>query len=79
MLIGRSEKTPAPSSSRFGWIADYRSIRDDHVLNHSSLDNYLFLRMFKILTVICFVGSLITWPILFPVYATGKYLRAIDA
>ncbi|GAB7355665.1 hypothetical protein MBLNU459_g6375t2 [Dothideomycetes sp. NU459] len=60
-----------PSTSRFGWIADFRSLSDDYILDHSSLDNYLFLRLFKVLTVICFVGALITWPILFPVYATG--------
>lgn len=76
MLICRSERTPQPSTSRFGWIADYRSIRDDYVLNHSSLDNYLFLRLFKILTAICFIGALITWPVLFPVYATGKDMMA---
>jgi len=38
---------------------------------HSSLDNYLFLRLFKILFTICLVGAIITWPILFPVNATG--------
>merc|ERR1711939_675358 len=44
---------------------------DEFVLGHSSLDNYLFLRYFKILILISFVGCLITWPVLFPVNATG--------
>lgn len=74
----RSEKTPQPSDSKFGWIKNYRGLNDDHILMHSSLDNYLFLRLFKILFTICFVGALITWPILFPVNATGK-LVAISA
>lgn len=37
-----------------------------------SLDGYLYLRYFKMLTVICFVGCCITWPVLFPVNATGN-------
>jgi len=66
------ERTPQPSTSKFGWISDYFRIKDDYVLHHSSLDNYLFLRFFKILFTISLVGAIITWPILFPVYATGK-------
>lgn len=69
-----SEYTPQPSDSRFGWITNFRGLNDDHILMHSSLDNYLFLRLFKILFTICLVGAIITWPILFPVNATGKRL-----
>lgn len=69
-----SERTPQPQDTKFGWISGFRGLSDDHVLMHSSLDNYLFLRMFKILFGICLVGSIITWPILFPVNATGKCL-----
>jgi hypothetical protein len=74
ILTIHSEYTPQPSNSKFGWIANFRGLNDDHVLMHSSLDNYLFLRLFKILFTICFVGAIITWPILFPVNATGKQL-----
>lgn len=35
------------------------------------MDGYLFLRFFKLLIFVCFCGCLITWPILFPVYATA--------
>ncbi|KAH0279585.1 DUF221-domain-containing protein, partial [Aureobasidium melanogenum] len=70
-LLRKYEYTPQPSDSRFGWITNFRGLNDDHVLMHSSLDNYLFLRLFKILFVISFVGAVITWPILFPVNATG--------
>jgi len=41
------------------------------LVTHQSLDGYLYLRFFKILTFICFIGCVITWPILFPVNATG--------
>jgi calcium permeable stress-gated cation channel len=44
---------------------------DRFVLEHSSLDGYLFLRFFRTIIFICFVGSCISWPILFPVNATG--------
>ena len=40
-------------------------------LQHQSLDAYLFLRFMRICIALCFVGCLITWPILFPVNATG--------
>ncbi len=42
------------------------------MLNHHTLDGYLFLRYLKIGIVICFVGCLITWPVLFPINITGK-------
>lgn len=54
-----------------GWKKEYRDLKDEFVLGHTSIDNYLWLRFFKMLTLMCFVGCLITWPILFPVNATG--------
>lgn len=44
---------------------------DTYVLQHNSLDGYFLLRYLKIAVVICFVGCLMTWPVLFPVNATG--------
>ena len=46
-------------------------ISDTYILNHQSIDAFLLLRFLKIAVVICFVGCCITWPILFPVNATG--------
>lgn len=40
-------------------------------MNHHSLDGYLFLRLLKVAVVICLVGCCITFPVLFPVNATG--------
>lgn len=46
-------------------------IPDTYVLQHNSLDGYFLLRFLKICVVICFVGCCITWPVLFPINATG--------
>ena len=48
-----------------------QKIPDEYVLQHNSLDGYFLLRYIKISIVICFVGCCISWPILFPVNATG--------
>lgn len=77
-LTVHSEYTPQPSDTKFGWIKNFRGLNDDHILMHSSLDNYLFLRLFKILFTICLVGAIMTWPILFPVNATGKNVIEIS-
>ncbi|KAI1623017.1 hypothetical protein EDD37DRAFT_453024 [Exophiala viscosa] len=65
------ERSPKLPTGWFNWILPFCRIPDTHVLNHSSLDGYLFLRFLKILVVICFVGICITWPILLPIHATG--------
>ena len=55
----------------FGWVSEFWSIPDTYVMTHQSLDSYLFLRFLKLAVVICLVGCAITWPVLFPVNATG--------
>lgn len=66
------QKSPKRSAGLLGWKSEYQELKDEFVLGHSSIDNYLWLRFFKILTLMCFVGACITWPILFPVNATGS-------
>ena len=67
-----SERTkPAAKPGLFGWVSDFRAMDDDFILNHQSLDGYLYVRFFKMIIVMSFVGCLITWPVLFPVNATG--------
>lgn len=56
---------------RFGWVRDLWSIDDKFVLRHQSLDGYLYLRFFRSIIFLSFVGCCITWPILFPVNVTG--------
>ena len=48
-----------------------QKIPDEFVLQHNSLDGYFLLRYIKLSIMICFVGCCISWPILFPVNATG--------
>ncbi|EXJ84337.1 hypothetical protein A1O3_05004 [Capronia epimyces CBS 606.96] len=65
------ERTPPPPGSLLGWIPFMRKLPDEYVLQHNSLDGYFLLRYLKISIVICFVGCCLTWPILFPINATG--------
>ncbi len=52
-------------------IAPFRKTPDTYVLQHQSLDAFLFLRFLKMTVVVMFVGACITWPVLFPVNITG--------
>jgi len=53
---------------------------DEFVLNHQSLDNYLFIRFFKMVSLICLVGAMLTWPILLPInYRGGGGLVELDS
>jgi hypothetical protein len=64
----RSKELP---NGWFNWFMPFWRTPDEDVLNHSSLDGFLFLRFLKILCVICFVGLLISWPILLPINTYG--------
>jgi calcium permeable stress-gated cation channel len=65
------ERTPNSPTGLVNWIASMYTLPDTYVLQHHSLDAYLLLRYMKLLVVMCFVGCCITWPILFPINATG--------
>lgn len=41
------------------------------MLNYGTLDGFFFLRYLKVIRNICVAGCLITWPVLFPINATG--------
>ncbi|KAL9625250.1 MAG: hypothetical protein Q9160_000652 [Pyrenula sp. 1 TL-2023] len=69
--LGEFERTPKQSPGMFGWLKDMYNLPDTFVLQHNSLDGYFLLRYLKIATIICFVGCLITFPVLFPINATG--------
>ncbi|KAK3399509.1 hypothetical protein B0T20DRAFT_392525 [Sordaria brevicollis] len=73
----REPEHPAPHlpNGWFDWIKPFWKIDDDYILNNCSLDGYLFLRFLRILSVICFAGLAISWPILLPVNATGGNLQ----
>ncbi|KAI5459764.1 hypothetical protein BGZ63DRAFT_359976 [Mariannaea sp. PMI_226] len=69
--IRESERSPELKPGFFGWMGSFWKIPDTYALQHQSLDSYLFIRYLRILCTICFVSLCITWPILFPVNATG--------
>ncbi|KAL3452095.1 hypothetical protein BJX65DRAFT_267470 [Aspergillus insuetus] len=70
-VLRESERTPPSSTGLIAWLRDMYKLPDEYVLQHHSMDAYLLLRFLKIVTMICFVGCLITWPVLFPLNATG--------
>lgn len=48
-------------------------------MQRNSFDGYLILRFFKLMVFLCVLGCVITWPILFPINATGtKGLRQLN-
>ncbi|KAK3353577.1 hypothetical protein B0T25DRAFT_215955 [Lasiosphaeria hispida] len=65
------ERSPALPSGLFNWIGAFWKIPDVYALQHQSLDAYLYLRFLRMAIILCFVGCCITWPVLFPVNATG--------
>lgn len=70
-LIGSRDRTPSASRSYFSWFHTLRVVPDKFVLYHEHLDSYLYLRFLRTLIFLCVVGCCITWPVLFPVNATG--------
>ncbi|KKK19363.1 DUF221 domain protein [Aspergillus rambellii] len=70
-FLRESERTPPSSTGLMNWIFDMYRLPDEYVLQHHSMDAYLLLRFLKIISMICFVGCLITWPILMPINGTG--------
>ncbi|KAF1358509.1 DUF221-domain-containing protein [Lizonia empirigonia] len=69
--LGEQRQTPPQSGGLFGWIKDFKSLKDEYILDHQSIDGYLFVRFFKMMIILSFMGCVITWPVLFPVNATG--------
>ncbi|KAJ4336434.1 phosphate metabolism protein 7 [Didymella glomerata] len=69
--LGEQRQTPAAKGGLFGWITDFKNLKDEYILDHQSIDGYLFVRFFKMMIVMSFLGAIITWPVLFPVNATG--------
>ena len=65
------ERSPPLPNSFLGWLPTFNKIPDTYVLQHNSIDAYFLLRYLKISVIICFVGCCITWPVLFPINATG--------
>ncbi|TDZ22831.1 Uncharacterized protein Cob_v004432 [Colletotrichum orbiculare MAFF 240422] len=69
--LRENERTPGLDGGLFSWIGGFWKIPDVYALKHQSLDSYLFLRFLRLCASICLVGLILTWPILFPINATG--------
>lgn len=69
--LREQERTKPLPSGFFNWIGPFAKIPDLYALQHQGLDAYLFLRFLRMTVVIMFVGCCITWPVLFPINATG--------
>ncbi|KAK2746857.1 hypothetical protein FQN57_002899 [Myotisia sp. PD_48] len=69
--IHQHERSPELPKGFINWISSFLRLPDSHVLRHSSLDGYFFLRFLKKMSVVCLVGCFITWPVLFPIHITG--------
>jgi hypothetical protein len=65
------QRTPDSPTGAWNWIKAMYQLPDTYVLQHHSMDAYLMLRFLKLCSVILFVGCCITFPILWPVNATG--------
>lgn len=69
--LRETERTPALPGGLLNWIGRFWKIPDTWALQTQSLDAFLFLRFIRMTVIIAFVGCCISWPILFPVNATG--------
>ncbi|KAH8884814.1 DUF221-domain-containing protein [Thozetella sp. PMI_491] len=69
--LNPNQRSPELPGGFLNWVGTFWKIPDVYALQHQSLDAYLFLRFMRVLVLICFVGCCITWPVLFPVNATG--------
>jgi len=53
------------------WFGEFWKIPDLYILQHQSLDAFLYLRFLQVAILICLAGCGISWPILLPINATG--------
>ncbi|PFH59337.1 hypothetical protein XA68_12489 [Ophiocordyceps unilateralis] len=69
--LPHNERSPGLPGGWFNWIGPFAKIPDVYALTHQGIDAYLFLRYLRVATTIALVSLCITWPVLFPVNATG--------
>ncbi|KAL2196869.1 hypothetical protein P885DRAFT_69342 [Corynascus similis CBS 632.67] len=69
--LREGERSPPLPSGLFNWVGRFWKIPDIYALQHQSLDAYLYIRYLRMALVMCLVGCFVTWPVLFPVNATG--------
>ncbi|CAD0088728.1 unnamed protein product [Aureobasidium vineae] len=55
--IQERERSPKLPDGLFGWFSNFFNVPDSYVLNHHSLDGYLFLRLLKMAVITCGGGK----------------------
>ncbi|EGS21921.1 putative phosphate metabolism protein [Thermochaetoides thermophila DSM 1495] len=70
--LRESERSPPLPNGFIDWFFSFWKIPDIYALQHQSLDAYLYIRFLRQAFIMMLVGCLVTWPILFPVNATGS-------
>ncbi|KAG7663159.1 PHM7 [[Candida] subhashii] len=64
-------QTEPVSSGAFSWLTNLLRKPQSYIIQHSGTDGYFFLRFLFEFLCVCLIGVIVTWPILFPVYATN--------
>ncbi|SCV61149.1 related to A.thaliana hyp1 protein [Fusarium fujikuroi] len=65
------ERSPALPNGFFSWIKAFWQVPDAYALRRQSLDSYLFIRFLRVCCTLCLFTLCVTWPVLFPLNATG--------
>ncbi|WPH03077.1 Hypothetical protein R9X50_00595100 [Acrodontium crateriforme] len=69
--VPEKDRTPATQAGGSNWLWDFWNLPVTFVLQHNSLDAWLYLRFLGGIILISLYGVILTWPILLPVNATG--------
>lgn len=69
--LRENERTPALPGGFLNWFGTFWKTPNTYALSQS-LDAFLYLRYIRLTVIISFVGCCITWPVLFPINATGS-------
>ncbi|KAH6894584.1 hypothetical protein B0T10DRAFT_536687 [Thelonectria olida] len=72
-IISPARLIPELPNGWFDWFKPFLRVPDSFVINECSLDGFLFLRLLKVLCIICLVGICFVCPILLPINRGGKY------
>ncbi|KAL2787967.1 hypothetical protein BJX66DRAFT_268418 [Aspergillus keveii] len=65
------ERSPQLPTGWLNWVPHFLKIPDSHILNHHTLDGYLFIRFLRVLCSTFMAGCVIVWPVIIPINATG--------
>lgn len=69
--VDEKDRTPVSDLAKGSWFRDFKELTDVFILQHNSLDAYLYLRFLRFIIWICFLASCLTFLVLLPVNATG--------